>query len=191
VKVTSARFVKSALDPDDFPRDQFSEIAFIGRSNVGKSRLLNGLVNLKGLARISKSPGRTQTINFYTINDRFYFVDLPGYGYARVPKSVQAGWRKMVEGYLQDRPQLKLALLLVDCRLPPTPNDILMKEWLDYNNIENAVILTKADKLTRNQMNQSIRKGKEALGTEALIPFSAVTRLGRDTVLNRIRAAIS
>ena len=191
MKVTSARFVKSALDPDDFPRDQFSEIAFIGRSNVGKSRLLNGLVNLKGLARISKSPGRTQTINFYTINDRFYFVDLPGYGYARVPKSVQAGWRKMVEGYLQDRPQLKLALLLVDCRLPPTPNDILMKEWLDYNNIENAVILTKADKLTRNQMNQSIRKGKEALGTEALIPFSAVTRLGRDTVLNRIRAAIS
>ena len=191
MKVTSARFVKSALDPDDFPKDQFSEIAFIGRSNVGKSRLLNGLVNLKGLARISKSPGRTQTINFYTINDRFYFVDLPGYGYAKVPKSVQAGWRQMVEGYLQDRTQLKLALLLVDCRLPPTPNDILMKEWLDYNNIENAVILTKADKLTRNQMNQSIQKGKKALGTEALIPFSAVTRLGRDSVLNRIRDAIS
>ena len=191
MKVSSARFVKSALKPDDFPRDRLQEIAFIGRSNVGKSRLLNALVNLRGLARISRSPGRTQTINFYLINDHFYFVDLPGYGYAKVPKKVQAGWREMVEGYLRDRQQLKLALLLVDCRIPPTPNDILMKEWLDYYHIENAVILTKADKLKRNQMNQSIRKATEELGTEELIPFSAVTRLGKDSVLNMIRTAIS
>ena len=191
MKVSSARFVKSALKPDDFPGYRLQEIAFIGRSNVGKSRLLNALVNLRGLARISRSPGRTQTINFYLINDHFYFVDLPGYGYAKVPKKVQAGWREMVEGYLRDRQQLKLALLLVDCRIPPTPNDILMKEWLDYNHIENAVILTKADKLKRNQMNQSIRKATEELGTEELIPFSAVTRLGRDSVLSMIRTAIS
>ena len=191
MKVTSARFVKSALKPADFPRDQFQEIAFIGRSNVGKSRLLNALVNIGGLARISRSPGRTQTINFYSINDRFYYVDLPGYGYAKVPKTVQAGWKNMVEGYLRDRPQLKLALLLIDCRIPPTPNDVVMKEWLDHYSIENAIILTKADKLSRSQLNQSTKRAREALATDEVIPFSAVKRLGKDAVLTRIRTAIS
>ena len=137
MKVSSARFIKSALKPADFPKDRSNEVAFIGRSNVGKSRLLNALAKFGKLARISSSPGRTQTINFYSINDRFYFVDLPGYGYAKVPKKLQAGWRSMVEGYLRDRPQLKLAILLIDCRIPPTSDDILMKEWLDYYAIEN------------------------------------------------------
>ena len=191
MKVSSARFIKSALKPADFPKDRFNEVAFIGRSNVGKSRLLNALAKFGKLARIRSSPGRTQTINFYSINDRFYFVDLPGYGSAKVPKKLQAGWRSMVEGYLRDRPQLKLAILLIDCRIPPTPNDILMKEWLDYYAIENAVVLTKADKLSRNRLMQSARRAREVLGTDELIPFSAVTNLGKSSVWSKIRAAVS
>ena len=191
MKVSSARFIKSTQKPADFPRDQLQEIAFIGRSNVGKSSLLNALANLGKLARISRSPGRTQTINFYSINDSFYFVDLPGYGYAKVPKRIQATWRDMVEGYLRDRPQLRLALLLIDCRIPPTPDDILMKEWLDHYQIDNRVILTKSDKLSRNRLIQSVKRAEETLGTEKLIPFSAVTRLGKKEILNRIQTAVS
>jgi GTP-binding protein len=191
VRVSSARFIKSTQKPADFPRDQLQEIAFIGRSNVGKSSLLNALANLGKLARISRSPGRTQTINFYSINDNLYFVDLPGYGYAKVPKQIQATWRNMVEGYLQDRPQLKLALLLVDCRIPPTQDDILMKEWLDHYQIENAVILTKSDKLSRSQLIQSVKRAETTLGTEGLIPFSTVTRLGKKETLNKIGTVVS
>jgi GTP-binding protein len=191
VKVSSACFVKSAQKPTDFPRNRHQEIAFVGRSNVGKSTLLNSVVNLKGLARISKSPGRTQTINFYLINDRVYFVDLPGYGYAKVPVKVRDGWRRMVDGYLKDRPQLSLVLLLVDCRIPPTDKDLLMKEWLDHYRLECTVILTKADKLSRSQLSRSVERAKKELGTDELIPFSAVTGLGRDTTLNRIWAAVS
>ena len=191
MKVSSARFIKSTQKPADFPRDQLQEIAFIGRSNVGKSSLLNALANLGKLARISRSPGRTQTINFYSINDNLYFVDLPGYGYAKVPKQIQATWRNMVEGYLQDRPQLKLALLLVDCRIPPTQDDILMKEWLDHYQIENAVILTKSDKLSRSQLIQSVKRAETTLGTEGLIPFSTVTRLGKKETLNKIGTVVS
>ncbi len=191
MKVSSARFFKSSQKPADFPRDELQEIAFIGRSNVGKSSLLNALANLGKLARISRSPGRTQTINFYSINDSLYFVDLPGYGYAKVPKKIQATWRNMVEGYLQDRPQLRLALLLIDCRIPPTPDDVLMKEWLDHYQIENTVILTKSDKLSRNRLIQSVKRAEKVLGTEGLIPFSAVTRLGKKETLNRIGIAVS
>ena len=191
MKVSSARFIKSTQKPADFPRDQLQEIAFIGRSNVGKSSLLNALANLGKLARISRSPGRTQTINFYSINDNLYFVDLPGYGYAKVPKQIQATWRNMVEGYLQDRSQLRLALLLVDCRIPPTQDDILMKEWLDHYQIENTVILTKSDKLSRSQLIQSVKRAETTLGTEGLIPFSTVTRLGKKETLNKIGTVVS
>ena len=191
MKVRSARFIKSVQKPADFPRDRLDEVAFIGRSNVGKSRLLNALAGIKGMARISSSPGRTQTINFFSINERFYFVDLPGYGYAKVPKRVQAGWRAMVEGYLQDRPQLKLVLLLFDCRIPPTPDDLQMMEWLDHYDINKVVILTKSDKLSRNQLVRSVKQAGETLGTDELIPFSAVSGLGKASVWNRIRAVVS
>lgn len=191
MKVRSARFVKSTQKPADFPSDRLQEIAFIGRSNVGKSRLLNALAGIQGLARISSSPGRTQTINFFLINDRLYFVDLPGYGYAKVPRQIQAGWQGMVEGYLRDRPQLKLVLLLVDCRIPPTPADIEAKAWLDYFNIQSAVILTKSDKLSRNRMLLSVKRAKEMLGSEELIPFSAVSGFGKDAVWRKIQAAVS
>ena len=191
VKVSSARFVKSASKPADFPRDQFREIAFVGRSNVGKSRLLNALAGIQGLARISSSPGRTQTINFFSINERFYFVDLPGYGYAKAPKRIQAQWRPLVEGYLEGRQQIELVLLLVDSRIPPTPDDVMMKDWLDQYGIEKSVILTKSDKLSRSQLIRSAKRASDVLGEDELIPFSAVSGLGKDTVWSRIRAAVS
>jgi GTP-binding protein len=190
VRVSSARFVKSAQQPNDFPRDQRPEIAFCGRSNIGKSTLLNTLTNSKGLARTSSTPGRTQTINYFLINDRLYFVDLPGYGYAKVAKELRNSWGPMIEGYLRERPQLKLTLMLVDARIPPTESDVLMKQWLDHYQIPNAVVLTKTDKISRNQLQQALRKGAETLNTKEILPFSAVTNLGKDELLHRIQAAI-
>src|SRR5690349_12467555 len=190
VKISSARFVKSTTRPDDFPRDQKPEIAFCGRSNIGKSSLLNTLTKVQGLARTSSSPGRTQTINFFLVDERLYFVDLPGYGYARVPKAVKETWGEMIEGYLQNRDQLTLALMLVDCRIPPAESDMIMKRWLDHHRIPNAVVLTKTDKISRNQLNQALRTSAETLNTKEIIPFSAVTGSGRDVILTRIEAAI-
>ena len=190
MKISFARFVKSAQQPDDFPRDQRPEIAFCGRSNIGKSSLLNTLTNSKGLARTSSTPGRTQTINFFLINDRLYFVDLPGYGYAKVAKTVRSTWGPMVEGYLRDRPQLRLTLMLVDSRIPPTESDILMKQWLDHNRVPNTVVLTKSDKISRNQLQQALRTSAQTLNTKEILPFSAVTLLGKDELLNRIRTAL-
>jgi GTP-binding protein len=190
VKISFARFVKSAQQPDDFPRDQRPEIAFCGRSNIGKSSLLNTLTNSKGLARTSSTPGRTQMINFFLIDDRLYFVDLPGYGYAKVAKTVRSTWGPMIESYLRDRPQLRLTLMLVDSRIPPTESDILMKQWLDHNRVPNTVVLTKADKISRNQLQQALRTSAQTLNTKEILPFSAVTSLGKDELLNRIRTAI-
>jgi len=190
VKVSSARFVKSAQQPDDFPRDQRPEIAFCGRSNIGKSSLLNTLTNSRGLARTSSTPGRTQTINFFLVNDRCYFVDLPGYGYAKVAKEVRKNWGPMVENYLRDRPQLRLTLMLVDSRIAPTESDVLMKRWLDHYWIPNAVVLTKTDKISRNQLQQALRKGAQTLNAKEILPFSAVTSLGKEQLLDRIQAAI-
>jgi GTP-binding protein len=190
VKISSARFVKSATQPDDFPRDQRPEIAFCGRSNIGKSSLLNTLTDTHGLARTSSSPGRTQTINFFLINDRIYFVDLPGYGYAKVPKVVKEKWGGMIEGYLRDREQLRLAVMLIDSRMPPMDSDMMMKEWLDHHGIPNAVVLTKIDKISRNQLNQALRTGARTLNTKEIIPFSAVTHSGKNEILARIRTAL-
>jgi GTP-binding protein len=188
VKISSAQFVKSTQQPNDFPRDQRPEIAFCGRSNIGKSSLLNILTNSKGLARTSSTPGRTQMINFFIINDRMYFVDLPGYGYAKVPKTLREEWGPMVENYLRNRPQLKLTFMLVDSRIAPTESDVLMKEWLDHYQIPNIVVLTKADKISRNQLHQALQTSAQTLNTKEIIPFSAVTSLGKDHLLNKIAA---
>jgi GTP-binding protein len=190
VKISSARFIKSAQQPDDFPRDQRSEIAFCGRSNIGKSSLLNTLTNSKGLARTSSTPGRTQLINFFLVNDRLYFVDLPGYGFAKVAKEVRKTWGPMIENYLRHRPQLKLTLMLVDSRMPPTESDVLMKQWLDHYEIPNTVILTKADKLSRNQLQQALRTSVHTLNTKEIIPFSAVTSLGKDQILSKVSSVL-
>jgi GTP-binding protein len=190
VKISSARFVKSAQQPDDFPRDQRPEIAFCGRSNIGKSSLLNTLTNSRGLARTSSTPGRTQTINFFLINERLYFVDLPGYGFAKVAKDVRKHWGPMIESYLSDRSQLRLTLMLVDSRMPPTDSDVLMKKWLDHYRIPNAVILTKTDKISRNQLQNALRTGAETLKTKEIIPFSAVTSLGKEHILSKVASVI-
>src|SRR2546428_8622417 len=157
--------MKSTTRPDDFPRGQRPEIAFCGRSNIGKSSLLNTLTNSRGLARTSSSPGRTQTINFFLIDERMYFVDLPGYGYAKVPKAVKETWGAMIEDYLRHRNQLKLAMMLVDSRMPPLESDMMMKQWMDHHAIPNAVVLTKIDKISQNQLNRTLRTSAEALKT--------------------------
>jgi GTP-binding protein len=190
VKISSARFVKSAQQPDDFPRDRRPEIAFCGRSNIGKSSLLNALTNSRGLARTSSTPGRTQTINFFLINDRLYFVDLPGYGFAKVAKEVRRNWGPMIESYIRHRPQLKLTLMLVDSRMPPTESDVLMKNWLDHHRIPNVVVLTKTDKISRNQLQQVLQTSAKTLNTKEIIPFSAVTELGKDHILSKVSAVI-
>jgi GTP-binding protein len=190
VKIRSVQFVTSATQTSGFPHDGRPEVAFCGRSNVGKSSLLNALTNVHGLARTSSSPGRTQTINFFLIDDRLYFVDLPGYGYAKVPKAVKESFGGMIESYLHDREQLRLALMLVDSRMPPTDSDVMMKRWLDHHEIPNAVVLTKSDKISRNQLSQALHKSVQTLKTKEIIPFSAVTGSGKDELLTRIRSAI-
>src|SRR6188474_2124940 len=151
MKIISAEFVKSAFEKSHWLADGRPEIAFLGRSNVGKSSLINSLLLRKGLARTSNTPGRTQSINFFLINDRFYFADLPGYGYARVSKTMRADWGKMAEEYLADRAELALCVQLIDSRHEPTKLDIQLNEWLVHYDKPHLVIATKSDKLSANE----------------------------------------
>jgi GTP-binding protein len=178
MKITSATFVKSATSPEHYPRDGRPEIAFMGRSNVGKSSLINSLLDVKGLARTSSTPGRTQLINFFLINNAFYFVDLPGYGYARVPRDVKKLWGPMVEKYLATRPGLVLSILITDSRHEPTELDLLMKEWLEAKGKPLIIVATKADKLSSNQLRASLVRASAVLGSQELIAYSAVTGSG-------------
>lgn len=167
------------------PDNDMVEIAFAGRSNVGKSSLINALMNRKSYARTSSQPGKTQTINFYNINDALYFVDLPGYGYAKVSQEVVRKWGKMIDGYLERSRVLRLVFLLVDIRHKPNQNDIQMYEWCVNYGFNPVVIATKADKIKRSQKQKQIRQIKDTLevveGTP-VIPFSSVTRDGRDEI---------
>src|SRR2546421_3108664 len=144
MKITSAEFVKSAFEKRHWTTDGLPEIAFLGRSNVGKSSLINSLLLRKGLARTSNTPGRTQSINFFLINEDFYFTDLPGYGYARVSKTMRSDWGKMAEEYLSERGELALCIQLIDSRHKPTALDIQLNEWLVFNNKRHLIVVTKA-----------------------------------------------
>jgi GTP-binding protein len=190
VRISSARFVKSAKQANDFPKDRKPEIAFCGRSNSGKSSLLNALTNSHGLARTSSSPGRTQLINFFLVDGQTYYVDLPGYGYAKVPKGIRDTWGEMVEGYLRNREPLKLAIMLVDSRIPPTDSDQTMKGWLDHFGIPNLIVLTKSDKISRNELTKALKRCAETLQTKEIIAFSAITGFGKEAILKKIRDAI-
>jgi len=190
VRISSARFVKSAKQANDFPKDRKPEIAFCGRSNSGKSSLLNALTNSQGLARTSSSPGRTQLINFFLVDGLTYYVDLPGYGYAKVPKGIRDTWGEMIESYLRNREPLKLAIMLVDSRIPPTDSDQTMKGWLDHFGIPNLIVLTKSDKISRNELTKALKTCAETLQTKEIIAFSAITGFGKDAVLKKIRDAI-
>ena len=161
------------------------EVAFAGKSNVGKSSLINALMNRKALARTSASPGKTQTINFYNVNDAMYLVDLPGYGYAKVSQSVKEQWGKLIERYLKRSRQLKAVFLLVDIRHDPSANDKMMYDWIVHNGYQPIIIATKVDKLKRSQVQKHVKALKDGLnllpGTR-VIPFSAETKQGREEI---------
>lgn len=184
--VTSAEFIKSAFEQDHWVDDQRPEISFLGRSNVGKSSLLNGLLNRKKLARTSNTPGRTQSINFFLVNSKFYFVDLPGYGYAKVPKKIKAEWGEMAEDYLGRRQQLMLSIQLVDSRHPPSKLDQQLYEWLTYNRKTNLIVATKADKLSNNKLIKSLNGIRKMMPESEVIAFSAVTGKGKESVWREI-----
>ena len=190
MKITSAEFIKSAFDEPDWPSDERPEIAFLGRSNVGKSSLMNSLLNVKGLARTSSTPGRTQALNFFLINNRFRFVDLPGYGYARVSKDLRATWGEMATNYLAKRDLLVLSIQIVDSRHEPTTLDLQLDEWLAANAKPRVVVATKSDKLSQNELRKSIERAGRALSAENLIAYSAITGRGRDEVWRTIEEAI-
>ncbi len=189
IKITSAEFVTSAVKPADYPAGELPEVALAGRSNVGKSSLLNKLTGRRSLARSSNTPGRTRLINFFLVNGLFHLVDLPGYGYAKVPVAERESWRKMVEAYLTTSISLKGVALLVDSRHQPTTLDLQMRGWLIHRNIPAVVVATKADKLSRMRLLQSVKVIRATLSLaegERLIPFSAETGLGREELLEVI-----
>ena len=190
-KVTSAEFIKSAFSPKDWPRDGRPEIAFLGRSNVGKSSLLNMLLQRKSLARTSNTPGRTQSINFFLVNDSFYFVDLPGYGFAKVSKTMRSEWGTMAEDYLSSRDELALSIQLVDARHKPSALDLQLNEWLSFNGKERVIVATKSDKLSSNELLKHIRLIATEMSGGGVIPVSSQTGKGRDDVWAQINAAMA
>lgn len=171
------------------PENTLPEVAFAGKSNVGKSSLINGLMNRKSYARTSQQPGKTQTINFYNINEEIYFVDLPGYGYAKVSEAVKAKWGTMIERYLHTSKQLRLVFLLIDIRHEPSANDKHMYHWIVSQGFNPVIIATKLDKLKRSQVPKHVRQIREGLDvTEGtpIVPFSAVSKQGRDEIWDLI-----
>lgn len=170
------------------------EFAFVGKSNVGKSSMINALLNRKSLARTSSQPGKTQTINFYCINDELYFVDLPGYGYAKVSLEEKAKWGKMIERYLKQSPVLMMVFLLVDIRHEPSDNDRMMYQWMIEHGYRPVIIATKLDKLKRSQVAKQVKLVRDGLGMEKediLIPFSAETKQGKEEILKQIEVTVS
>ena len=182
--IKTVRFHRAAYRPEDFPRDKRPQFAIVGRSNVGKSSLINAVVNQKGIARVSQTPGKTQAVHFYLVNDRFYLVDLPGYGYAKVPKSVKDTWGKLVRGYLDSSDEIRLLYLLLDVRRTPGEHDLQMHEWTASAGIDEKVVLTKSDKLSNQQLMKSRRAIAEDLDIDPdeMIAASAVTKRGIDEI---------
>lgn len=185
MNVINASLIITAGNKSQFPEEQIPEIAFAGKSNVGKSSLINCIINRKALARTSSQPGKTQTINFYNIQDKLHFVDLPGYGYAKVSKVEREKWGKLIEGYLSNRESLKQVILLVDIRHEVGENDKLMYDWIAHYHHNVIVVATKADKIKRSQLQKHvamIRKGLGLRSEDKLISFSATTKQGKDEI---------
>jgi len=192
MKIKNVEFIKSAVDPSQYPEYDFPEIAFAGRSNVGKSSLINTLVQRKSLVKTSSKPGCTQLINFFLVNETLSFVDLPGYGYAKVSKKIRAQWQPMVERYLSERSSLLGLILLVDIRRDPGREERDLVMWLESHEMPYLIVLTKADKLSRQKREKRIMAICSQLQRErnGVIPFSAKSKLGRDVVLNEIENLI-
>ena len=191
MKVSSAEFIKSAFLESDWPKDPKPEIAFLGRSNVGKSSLINSLLMVRGLARTSSTPGRTQSLNFFLINDGFRFVDLPGFGYARVPQTIRSTWGDMVTSYLAKRRQLVLSIHIVDSRHEPTKQDLQLHEWLKHSDKPRLIVATKSDKLSNNELRNNLEHITKVLNDKSVLVYSAKTGRGRDELWRAIKSAIS
>jgi len=190
MKITSAEFINSIYDLRTLPKSVLSEFVFVGRSNVGKSSLINKICNKKRLAKIGSTPGKTRQLNYFLINEEFYLVDLPGYGYAKVPEQIRAGWRKLVEDYISERENVNMVFVLIDARHEPTYLDELMVSWLEYYEIPFSVVLTKADKISKNKMEKQVYRASKIVNNEDLckdyIPFSILTGEGKNEILKLI-----
>ncbi len=193
MKITSVEFVKSATNSLHYPEEILPEVAFVGRSNVGKSSLINTLVNRKRLAKTSSTPGRTQLVNFFKVNSKIFFVDLPGYGYAKVPDKIRRNWGTMVEGYLQNSQNLRMVVMILDVRHDPSADDISLINWLRHYAFETLFVLTKIDKLSRNKQQIRFRRFKECLDLEdeKIIPFSARTSQGKELIWEYIGKVVT
>jgi len=191
MKITSAEFLKSSFQAGDWPTGLLPEIAFMGRSNVGKSSLLNSLLAVRGLARTSSTPGRTQSLNFFLVNGRFRFVDLPGFGYARVPKAIKSSWGEMVSSYLAKREQLVLSIHIVDSRHEPTTLDLQLHEWLEHSSRPRLIVATKSDKLSNNELKESLGRVKRVFSEDRVVAFSAKTGRGGNEVWRTIESALA
>jgi GTP-binding protein len=193
MKILSAGFVLSAKEPAHYPPAGLPEIAFAGRSNVGKSSLINTLLNRKKLARTSNTPGRTQEINFFRVNDRFAFIDLPGYGYAKVPEAIRKQWGPMIETYLRERDTLRLVVLILDVRRDPSAEDLQFIHWLQFYQIPFLIVLTKTDKVSRNEFTNRRRRIGEKIYFSpevTLMAFSAKTGEGKELIWREIRKTL-
>src|SRR3954468_21590957 len=190
MKITSAEFLKSALKEADWPHDDVPEVAFLGRSNVGKSSLLNSLLGVRGLARTSNTPGRTQMLNFFVINRQFRFVDLPGYGYARAPRALQKDRGAAAGEYLAKREQLVLSIHIVDSRHEPSKQDLQLHEWLQHNDKPHLIVITKSDKLSKNELVQSVKRAARIFPDSDFITYSSTRRQGREQLWSAIEKSL-
>lgn len=191
MKVTSSEIIISAVKPEQYPETELPEFALAGRSNVGKSSFINKMLNRKGLARISSKPGKTQTLNFYLINSILHFVDVPGYGYAKVSKKEREAWGRMIETYLTSREQLKAVILIVDLRHPPSADDVMMYGFLKHYQIPCVVIATKADKIPKGKWQKHLKVTKESLelvNSDHIILFSSETGEGKEQAWKIIKS---
>jgi len=194
MKIKSAEFINSIYDLRTLPKTVLSEFVFVGRSNVGKSSLINKICNKKNLAKIGSVPGKTRQLNYFLINEDFYLVDLPGYGYAKVPEQIRAGWRKLVEEYISERQNVNMVFVLIDARHEPTYLDELMVSWLEYYEIPYTIVLTKADKISKNKMEKQIYRAAKIVNNDELckdfIPFSILTGEGKSEIIQLIEEAL-
>jgi len=195
LKITSAEFLQGVADLHQLPKNELKEILFIGRSNVGKSSLLNKMCNRKSLARTSTTPGKTREINYYIVNNLFYFVDLPGYGYAKVPEQMRAGWKRLIEDFLKRGRPIALGMQLIDSRQEPTPLDLMMMDWLEYYEIPYLLVLTKSDKLPVSKLSKQLVAYRTRFASQlnegccrGIVPFSIITGDGKAELLKLIDA---